>query len=277
MTAHHDAQQHEDRQVHDGAAQEELEQSVLRLEDARPIDFPEPFHGRANDSQVLKFHHLIMPITCISRQCDDIPGMDHVIPSPAAQQVERLRAVELLLSRQSVNLLQEPAPDGAELDLILDAGMRAPDHGRLRPWRFVLIRGEQRKAWADRLAEAAMARDPANGPAMAEKARAWVGRTPLIIAVGVEIKEGKIPEIEQVLSAGAAAMNMLNAIHLLGYGGLGVKGGNGYALQVNKALGFEPPSRLVGFLGVGTPRPMPADAPKIARPSRAQHARDWIA
>ena len=108
--------------------------------------------------------------------------MDHAIAPTTAQRDERLRAVELLLSRQSVNLLQEPAPDGAELDLILAAGLRAPDHGRLRPWRFVLIRGEQRQAWADRLAEAAKARDPENGPAMAEKSRAWVARTPLHLA-----------------------------------------------------------------------------------------------
>lgn len=202
--------------------------------------------------------------------------MDHVIASPAAQRDERLRAVELLLSRQSANLLQEPAPDGAELDLILDAGLRAPDHGRLRPWRFVLIRGAQREAWAERLAEAAKARDPDNGPAMAEKSRAWVARTPLIIAVGVEMKEGKIPEVEQLLSAGAAAMNMLNAIHLLGYGGMWVTGANSYDPRVNKALGFEAPSRLVGFLGVGTPRPMPADAPKIARPARDRHTTEWM-
>lgn len=202
--------------------------------------------------------------------------MDHAITAPAAQRDERLRAVELLLSRQSANLLQEPAPDGAELDLILDAGLRAPDHGRLRPWRFVLIRGAQRQAWADRLAAAAMARDPANGPAMAEKSRAWVARTPLIIAVGVDMKEGKIPEVEQMLSAGAAAMNMLNAIHLLGYGGMWVTGANSYDPQVNKALGFEAPSRLVGFLGVGTPKPMPADAPKIARPVRDRHTTEWM-
>jgi nitroreductase len=201
--------------------------------------------------------------------------MDHALTSIAAQRDERLRTVELLLSRQSMNLLQEPAPDGAELDLILDAGLRAPDHGRLRPWRFVLIRGAQRAAWADRLAEAALARDPVNGPAMSEKSRAWVARTPLIIAVGVEVKDGKIPEVEQMLSAGAAAMNMLNAIHLLGYGGMWVTGANSYDPQVNKWLGFEAPSRLVGFLGVGTPRPLPADAPKIARPSRDRHTTEW--
>ena len=202
--------------------------------------------------------------------------MDHAIAPPAAQRDERLRAVELLLSRQSANLLHEPAPDGAELDLILDAGLRAPDHGRLRPWRFVLIRGEQRTAWADRLAQAAEARDPVNGKAMGEKSRAWVARTPLIIAIGADVKDGKIPEIEQLLSAGAAAMNMLNALHLLGYGGMWVTGANSYDPLVNKWLGFEPPSRLVGFLGVGTPRPQPADAPKIARPSRDRHTTEWM-
>lgn len=202
--------------------------------------------------------------------------MDHAITPSTGKREDGLRAVELLLSRQSANLLQEPAPDGAELDLILDAGLRAPDHGRLRPWRFVLIRGNQRQAWADRLAQAAEARDPANGRAMGEKSRAWVARTPLIIAVGVEVKAGNIPEIEQLLSAGAAAMNMLSAIHLLGYGGMWVTGANSYDPQVNKWLGFEAPSRLVGFLGVGTPRPQPADAPKIARPSRDRHTTEWM-
>ena len=173
--------------------------------------------------------------------------MDHALAPTAAQRDERLRAVELLLSRQSANLLQEPAPDGAELDLILDAGLRAPDHGRLRPWRFVLIRGNQRQAWADRLAQAALARDPANGQAMGEKSRAWVARTPLIIAVGAEVKAGNIPEIEQLLSAGAAAMNMLNAIHLLGYGGMWVTGANSYdpaGQQVAGLRSAEPAGRL---------------------------------
>jgi nitroreductase len=202
--------------------------------------------------------------------------MDHALTHSADQREERLRAVELLLSRQSANLLQEPAPDGAELDLILDAGLRAPDHGRLRPWRFVLIRGAERAKWADRLAQAAQARDPVNGQAMGEKSRAWVARTPLIIAVGAEVKAGNIPEIEQLLSAGAAAMNMLNAIHLLGYGGMWVTGANSYDPQVNKWLGFEAPSLLFGFLVVGTPRPQPADAPKIARPSRERHTTEWM-
>jgi nitroreductase len=136
-------------------------------------------------------------------------GMDHVAevdkhgPSVADRE-GRLRALELLLSRQSVGVLEEPAPEGAELDLILDAGLRAPDHGRLRPWRFVLIRGDERLAWGERLAEAAQARDPATAQMLGDRYRAWVRRTPLLIAIGAEIHAGhKIPEIEQLLSAGA--------------------------------------------------------------------------
>ena len=188
------------------------------------------------------------------------------------QREGRMRALELLLSRQSAGALQEPAPEGAELDLILDAALRAPDHGRLRPWRFVLIRGAQRAKWAERLAEAAMARDPATGAALGERARAWVQRTPLIIAVGAKVVAGhKIPEIEQVASAHAAAMNMLNAIHMLGYGGMWVTGLNAYDPRINAWLGFEAPSRLVGFLAVGTPRATAA----VERPSRADHVVEW--
>ena len=199
--------------------------------------------------------------------------MDQSLAPSTLQRDERMRALELLLSRQSAGVLQEPAPEGAELDLILDAGLRAPDHGRLRPWRFVLIRGERRTQWADRMAEAAIARDPENGAATGERYRAWVARTPLIIAVGANMVAGhKIPEIEQLLSAGAAAMNMLNAAHMLGYGGMWVTGLNAYDPKVNALLGLEAPSRLVGFLALGTPKA----GPKVERPSRDQHTAEWL-
>jgi nitroreductase len=194
--------------------------------------------------------------------------MDHTIERPAASST----ALDLLLNRQSSGALVEPAPSGADLDRILDAALRAPDHGRLRPWRFVIIRGDAKEKWAARVAEAIQQRDPENAPAMIEKYRAWVQRMPLIVALGVEIQANhKIPEIEQMLSAGAAAMNMLNAAHLLGYGGMWVTGANAYDPKVASALGFEAPSRLAGFLALGTPRP----GPTLARPAREAHVREW--
>src|SRR5689334_20303872 len=147
-----------------------------------------------------------MTITCGLDVATHNKSMDHTLERPVASST----ALNLLLNRQSSGALVEPAPSGADLDLILDAALRAPDHGRLRPWRFVVIRGDAKEKWAARVAEAIQQRDPGNAAAMIDKYRAWVQRTPLIVALGVEIQANhKIPEIEQMLSAGAAAMNML--------------------------------------------------------------------
>lgn len=195
------------------------------------------------------------------------------MPDSFQSQESRLVTLDHLLARRSVGLLQDSAPQGADLDLILQAGLRAPDHGRLRPWRFVTIRGEARVAFGERLAAAAAQRDREAAAALGERARAWVRRTPLLIAVGAIMKDSKIPESEQVLSAGAAAMNMLNAAHLLGYGAMWVTGANAYDANVNALLGFDAPSRLVGFLTIGTPAPAPT--PSLPRPELSAHVADW--
>lgn len=184
----------------------------------------------------------------------------------------RLLALGQLMNRRSIGALQEPAPQGSDLDLILDAGLRAPDHGKLRPWRFVVIGGEERLAFGECLADAAARRDPATAGALADRYRAWVRRSPLIVGVGAVVKSGNIPEIEQILAAGAAAMNMLNAAHMLGYGAMWVTGANTYDLNVNALLGFDAPSRLVGFLTIGTPA---TTLPPPARPERAAHVFEW--
>lgn len=185
---------------------------------------------------------------------------------------DRRHALDLLLSRRSVGALHDPAPDGRDLELILELGLRAPDHGRLRPWRFVLIRGGARTGFADRLVAAARRRGPDAPPALLERYRAWPLRTPLLIGVGAVVRPNHIiPEGEQVLSAAAAAMNMLNAVHLLGYAGIWLTGPSAYDPGVNASLGFEAPSRLVGFLAVGTSRTMVA----AERPSREGHIVEW--
>ncbi len=181
--------------------------------------------------------------------------------------------IDALLTRASVSDLADPAPEGAELDIILEAGLRAPDHGKLRPWRFVLIRGAAREAWAETIVAALQARDPDAPDAVIQKQRNRVLGAPLIIALGAKMRLGhKIPELEQILSVGAAAMNMLNAVHALGYGGVWLTGANAFDPRVVEALGLEGTDKLAGFLFVGTPRSAPLTT---RRPSLAEHVIEW--
>ncbi|MCQ8242436.1 nitroreductase family protein [Rhizosaccharibacter radicis] len=181
---------------------------------------------------------------------------------------------QFLLDRSSTNDLREPAPEGEVLRRILEAGLRAPDHGRLLPWRYVLIRGEAREKLADLFEAATLARDPEAPAAFIEKQRNKALRPPLLVAVGARIRpDHKIPELEQLLTVGAGAMNVLNAIHAEGFGAIWITGANGYDPLVAEALGFREPDRLLGFLFVGTPRL--ADRPAPRRPTVEDHAAEW--
>lgn len=181
-------------------------------------------------------------------------------------------AFAALLARHSPWPLAEPAPSPAELDLIFDMALRAPDHGTLRPWRFAVIAGSARIALGDVFVEATRLRD---AQADSERMRAKAFAAPLIIAMAARIRAGhKVPEIEQMMSGAAAAMNMLNALHLLGYGGFWATGANSHDEHVRRALGFGAQDRLLGFLYVGTPSR--ATAPP-SRPARQAHVRYWPA
>ena len=181
--------------------------------------------------------------------------------------------IEALLSRASATVLVEPAPEGAVPEQVLEAGLRAPDHGHLRPWRFVLIRGAARGAWAEVVLAAMRARDPPQPQPLLDRQRARLIATPLILALGVVPQpHPKVPEIEQMLSAGAAAMNMLNALHALGFGGLWVTGPNAYDPAVVAALGLPDGARLAGFLHVGTPA---EPRPPPRRPALDAHLSEW--
>jgi nitroreductase len=194
-------------------------------------------------------------------------------PATAGLGLHAAAALEVMLSRQSHWPLTEPGPADAELDLIVDAALRAPDHGNLRPWRFVTIRGDARGSLGDVLVDLASARAPDEPRSAHAHRRQKAFAAPLVIALGVAISaHPKVPEIEQLLAAGAAAMNMLNAIHALGYGGFWSTGPDSYEARLHDALGFAPNERLLGFLFVGTPK-TPGQAP--ARPARSAHVREW--
>lgn len=184
-----------------------------------------------------------------------------------------MTAIQTLMTRASISDLGDPAPDGAALEAILQSGLRAPDHGRLRPWRFVLIRGAARAQWAETMVSALLAREPDAPEAVIQKQRNRALNTPLIVALGVKLRVGhKIPEIEQMLSVGAATMNMLNAAHALGFGGVWLTGANAYDPAVVAALGLEPTDKLAGFLFLGTPRSEPL---ATRRPELANHVIEW--
>ncbi len=172
-------------------------------------------------------------------------------------------ALEALLSRASTGELQDPAPDGPALQQIVAAGLCAPDHGKLRPWRFVLIRGAARARFADLAVAALHAREPDASEADAARMRGKLLAPPLILALGVQTTPSpKVPEIEQVMAVAAAAMNMLNAAHALGYAGKWITGPNTYDPAVARALGVP---QLAGFLYLGTPAgPLPT--PRRADP-----------
>src|SRR5579862_1263742 len=99
-------------------------------------------------------------------------------------------ALDVLLTRRSPAGLKDPAPGDAALKSMLDAAMRAPDHGKLRPWRFLVLRGEARARLGTVMAEALKRRDPAATPPLLEKERAKPLRAPLIVVVAAEIIEG---------------------------------------------------------------------------------------
>jgi nitroreductase len=184
-----------------------------------------------------------------------------------------MQAIEALLRRHSARALTEPAPDDGALELIFESATRAPDHGRLRPWRFVVIKGEDRTRFGELLAEQLRRTRPSVTEEALEKERRKALRAPMIVVVAAIINsDGKIPEIEQVLSAGVAAGNMLLAAFALGFNAVWKTGGAAYDDQVKTALGLESKDRIAGFLYMGTDKEGPGQMP---RPAWRDFVRHW--
>lgn len=183
-------------------------------------------------------------------------------------------ALDTLLSRRSCWPLVEPGPDDAALRTIFDAALRAPDNGRLRPWRFILVRGAAREALGEIMVDIAHQRAPGTTRESHRHRAQRATVAPVMIALGASVDDTSgIPEVEQLLSVGAATMNMLNAVHALGLGGFWVTGPDSYDPALRRALGFEAQERVLGFLFVGTPRNALRTA---SRPARADHVREWF-
>jgi nitroreductase len=182
-------------------------------------------------------------------------------------------ALELLLSRESALRLEPPGPTSEELDVILGSAVRAPDHGRLRPWRFVIVPEGRRERLGEVMAEAMRRREP-DAPAEAlQRERDKAMRAPLIVVAAARIQKGhKIPEVEQLCSAAAAAQNIMLAAHAQGYGAMWKTGVAAYDPGVKQALGLVPDDEIIGFLYLGTR--VGGGSPAM-RPRPREHVSVW--
>ncbi len=160
--------------------------------------------------------------------------------------------LEGIQSRVSALKLAAPGPSPDHLEQILRAGMRAPDHGRLKPWRFVVLEGDSRLKLADAMAELFRRKAPQATAAQLDAERAKPMRAPTIVVVAARISKGKIPEIEQVAAVAAGVQNMFLAAHALGYGAMWKTGAAAYDAEVKARLGLLPEDHIVALLYLGT-------------------------
>ena len=163
-----------------------------------------------------------------------------------------MNALESLLTRSSAPRLEGPEPAPEQLDKICRAALRAADHAMLRPWRFLIVRGESRERLGGLFVEAALASNPDMNSREQERLRAKTLRAPLIIVVvASHVEHPKVPAIEQDLSAGAAAQNMLNAAFAQGVGAMWRTGSMAYDPHVMKGMGLAVNEKIIGFLYLG--------------------------
>jgi nitroreductase len=149
--------------------------------------------------------------------------------------------------------LVAPGPDDAQLRQILEIAARTPDHGKLAPWRFVIVPEDKRAALAKVITQAYRAERPQAARLEIEALEQFATQAPaLVVALSSPRVESHIPLWEQQLSAGAACMNLLHAAHALGFAGGWLTGWSAYSDAVRDAFGAEP-ERIAGFLFLGTP------------------------
>ena len=173
-------------------------------------------------------------------------------------------ALDFLLTRRSrpAKTLTTPVPSRDELSPILTAAARSPDHGKLEPWRFVVLE----RAALERLADLAVARGAALGiePERIEKARSQYADSHLAVAViSSPVASDKVPEIEQVYSAGAVCLALLNAALASGWGANWLSGWASHDRHfVETGLGLAPHESVAGLIHIGTERAAPPERPR---------------
>ncbi|MET0547123.1 MAG: nitroreductase [Caulobacterales bacterium] len=174
-----------------------------------------------------------------------------------------LSALELLHSRASAIKLGEPGPSQGDIEAILRAAVTAADHGRVRPWRFIVMQGEGRNKLGALMAQSFQAANPAASPEDLQREANKPLRAPVIIALVAKTdSKHKIPVIEQILAAGAAGAHLMLAANALGYGVTWKTGAAAYDPLVRDGLGFADGDVIIGFFYIGTDPKIGAPPPR---------------
>lgn len=161
--------------------------------------------------------------------------------------------IEAIDSRASSGRLGGPGPTAEHLEIILEAARRAPDHGRLKPWRLIVLEGAGREPFAAAAAEAKRRLTPAMSDEQVGSDRDKILRSPTLVIAGCAVREHpKVPEIEQIVAVGAAVENMFLAAHGLGYGVMWKTGAAAYDAHVKATLGLAAADHIVGIIHLGT-------------------------
>jgi len=174
-------------------------------------------------------------------------------------------ALDLLKTRRSVKPIEMtgPSPSSTEIDTLLTVASRVPDHGKLTPWRFIVFSGDARLSVGEKIAAVFRKNNPQATADQIEFETKRLARAPLVIAVvSRAAPHAKIPEWEQLMSAGAAAMNLVTAAHAQGFVAAWLSEWYAYDRDVLDALGLEPHERIVGFVHIGRPVKPPEDRPR---------------
>lgn len=178
-----------------------------------------------------------------------------------------MNALEALQTRNAAAILPEPAPTATQLNEIFKAALRAPDHGELRPWRFLTIQGDARQKLSDVLHNIKKLEGAAERDLI--KAKKMALRAPMIIVVIASLQESeKIPVIEQEWSAAAATQNILVAAEALGLGAIWRTGWPAFHSSVNRALGLMENEKIVAYVYIG-------QQPDVRKPLSALSVDDY--
>jgi nitroreductase len=199
------------------------------------------------------------------------------LPQPAPQFGDTLairpspETLDFLAHRRSASALTlgAPGPSGPELRALLTLAVRVPDHGKLGPWRFIVLQGDGKRAFVEGLEAIAASRPEA------AKLHAKLGKIrvpPLTVAVVSRVVEGEIPEWEQRLSAGAVCAILIIAAQAMGYGANWITDWYAYDEAATRLLGLGEGERLAGFVHLGTPSEAPLER---VRPDIHALVTDW--